>query len=91
MYRLKDDGNKKLYQVHRLACKGCPNSGSLCKAKRPTITRPLDTEALMAATAHNILKIARRLMKAAEAKASTVSSLVDAHCRSYLGLTLMAA
>jgi transposase len=44
MYRLKDVGNKKLYQVHRLACKGCPNSGSLCKAKRPTITRSVDDE-----------------------------------------------
>ncbi len=133
MYRLKDVGNKKQYQVHRLACKGCPNSGSLCRAKRPVITRPLDeqldqqvrdhlatrraeqsirqrktwpetafaelknargmsraklrgitkvqTQALMAAAAHNILKMARsfqRPLKAAEARASEILSSIAA-------------
>ena len=42
LYRLADDNGHKVYQVHRLACRRCPNHGKLCKAKRPTITRPLD-------------------------------------------------
>ena len=47
MYREKEriDGSI-VYKVHRLACKGCPNQGVLCKAKRPSLIRGGDQELL---------------------------------------------
>ena len=47
LYRTKEQADGSVvYKVHRLACKGCPHQGTLCRPKRPSIKRYMDEELL---------------------------------------------
>ncbi|HHV76072.1 MAG TPA: transposase, partial [Syntrophothermus lipocalidus] len=53
LYRCKEQADGSvLYKVHRLACRGCPNQGTLCKAKRPSVKRYPDEELLFWVESH---------------------------------------
>ncbi|NSW84526.1 MAG: transposase, partial [Syntrophothermus sp.] len=52
-----------VYKVHRLACKGCPHHGTLCKAKRPAIKRYMDEELLFRVESHLKTERARTSLK----------------------------
>lgn len=53
LYRIKEQSDGSIvYRVHRLACKGCPHQGTLCRAKRPSIKRYSDEELLLRVKSH---------------------------------------
>jgi len=64
LYRTEErpDGSV-VYKVHRLACKGCPHQGTLCQARRPRITRPVDEELLSRVKTHLTTERARASLR----------------------------
>ena len=60
LYRTKErSSGAVVYKVHRLACKGCLHRGTLCRAKRSSITRYLDEELLSRVKSHLATEQAR--------------------------------
>lgn len=52
MKSVRTSAGRYHYRVHRLACRGCEYSGTLCKTKRPTVVRSEDDAVLLKVLSH---------------------------------------